>query len=746
MQNFRLLMKKNRIAGQLIGVLLALFSYSPSALAGPITITTEAPFHGSVNVFLSHPIAATGDLAGAVWQLNPADAPALAAIHLSFDPATHTLSGTPVAPGAVNFRVDVINGSSASDEAIFTVIIDRIPLDLMIVLDKSGSMGSSFDGTNGAPPAGQRRWDGLVTGVGVMVNSLNNPANLLPADRIGLRYFESAVTIPTAPYNAGLVPMTPANLTAINTDVATRGPGTNTALGDGILAGRDILLPGSAGNRKAMILFSDGVQNAGDQVKTTGTGAYIQTNSTASLSKSGSDSLTINTICLGSSGDNPTLMQNIAINNGNGEYFNSLVGDNNDFLMSTFLASIQKILSGSSPQYVDVRSSSFKPDSTGKRQTMTEKFTVNKWVSNVFVALAADNRLEPVIQSVMKDGVELIQYVQRASGPGYHTFYVNFPLTYLPNVKPEGEWKITAVAGNSTAGAATGSAGSSNYTISMTVEDHFTHLGFSLTNTDLKVGDTLHPAASILRVGLPLGTATVQALVAKPGDDINDLIARSNVQYTVTPGDSSTPNIYKLAELMKDSAFLAKVKTLDRMVTLSYEPGTKNYTGSFTELDVAGVYRILYHITNTDSTGTINRYYLQSFNVRFKDVDLPQSNVVLSIDTTTRNAIISFRPVSTTGKLIGSGWGATIALSGSTLKIQRIEDVGDGAYKLYLDGPLSGDGTLSINNQPIYTGSLSDIGKGGSGTGGEIWKSWWFWLIILIALIIFWLLTRKKNP
>jgi hypothetical protein len=733
-----------------IGILLAAFFYSSASFAAPITITTPDPLaNGTIGVSYTHTFTATGDLAGAVWQINPGDVGALTALGLSFNAATQTLSGSPTLstpPTGLSFRVDVANGSGGADEKNFIIIINRIPLDLMLVLDMSGSMGFSFDATNFSAPVGQRRWDGLVTGVSVMVSNLNNPANLLEKDRIGLRYFQTSVfTPPSAPFNAGLVPMNGANLSLLNTEVASRGPGTNTALGDGILAGKGILLPGTAGNRKAMIVFSDGVQNSGDQVRTAGDNMYKQTMSGADLSKSGTDVYPINTICLGSSGDNPTLMQGIATSNGPGEYFNSLTGDNNDFIMNSFLGSIQHILSGSSPAYVDVRSGQFKSDSASRTMSLKESFTVNKSVSSVFVALAAANRLEPFIKSVMKDGVELIQFVHSSNGSGYRSFYINFPLASLPAERPEGEWVITAVTGAGSAG--TGTAMPPSYTISMTVEDHLNHLSFSLSGNDLKVGDSLHPAVSIKRGASSLGTATVQAIVLKPGDDINDLLARSNVSFTNPPGDSSTPNIGKLAELLKDSAFLAKIKASNRLVNLTYDAGTQSYTGSFSDLGVTGVYRLIYTVTNSDTNGVMNRYYLKSFNVRFKDVDLGASNVAVMIDSLTHNAIIGFRPISSTGKYIGPGWGSSIGLAAPGLSIQRVEDLGDGTYKLHLSGPLSGNGVLTIANDTVYSGALGDITKGNSGGGtGGVFSHWWFWLLLLLVLLLIIWGLRKKNP
>ena len=737
-----------------IGIFSALFSLA--SFAGTITITPSSTIPGTVGVFYTVHFTVNStdpaDLTNPVWKINPSDVGRMHGYGLDFDVATQTLSGTPtLATSPIDsLHIDFVNlDNSANLEYSFVFTINRRAIDLVLVLDKSGSMSSSYDGTNPSAPSGHQRWDGLVTGVDVIASLLSGTVPTFPADKIGLRYFESTVPATGSVYNGGVIPMTGPFLDSLTANVGRNKPGTNTALGDGIVEGRKIQLPGTAGNRKAMIVFSDGLQNSGDLVQTSGGDAYKKTVAGHNLSKddmvSDTAVTTISTICLNISGDNPVTMEAIADSNGPGEYTNGTAFDNNTFTTTSFLGTMQSILSGSSPQYVDVRSGQFRADS-GKQASLKDTFTVNKSVSSIFVALAASNGQ---ITSVVKDGQELIQYIKKSSGPGYQAVSVNFPLTYFPALKPEGQWIITAVNGFTGSIGVAGGTVSPDYTISMTVEDRLNHVSYSL-NRGLKVGDTLHAAVSIRRSLTPLSTATVQALVVKPGDDINDLIARADVKYTVTPGDSSTPNVYKLAELLKDSAFLAKIKGLNRLVSLTYDPGTKTYTGSYPELDIAGVYRVIYTVTNSDTNGVINRYYMKSFNVRFKDVDLAASNVSVTIDSLTQNAVIIFRPVSSTGKFIGSGWGGSIGLQAQTagLKIQRVEDLGDGTYKLHLSGPLSGDGVLTISKDTVYSGNLGDITKGGGGGngGGGVFHHWWFWaLLILILLLIIWA-SRKKQP
>src|SRR5688572_19741258 len=238
--------------------------------------------------------------------------------------STVTLNGTPNSAGiTIIILVRAVQGATTCQRTYHLPMLSK-PIDLVLVLDRSGSMDWAYDGS-ASPPAGQRRWDGLVTGVGVLKAKLEGMGVLKTGDMLGMRMFATSpnVVVPDAPFNGGLVPA-PANVSSLASVLAGVSPSGGTALGDGVIAGRDLVLPGTANNNKAMILFSDGVQNSGDQVKITTPNQYTHTNGNQKLSGP-SNEIKIHTICLGSSGHNPMLMQGIASANG-GQYLNTIAG------------------------------------------------------------------------------------------------------------------------------------------------------------------------------------------------------------------------------------------------------------------------------------------------------------------------------------------------------------------------------------------------------------------------------------
>ena len=119
-------------------------------------------------------------------------------ITMTVNPGNVTFS-TPVggvnplgAGQVIHFTLMATSGAVQCDRSYNVKIV--APVDLMVVLDGSGSMGWGYDG-NFSPPAGLRRWDGLLTGVGVLKTSIGG-ITLLNNDSLGLRLFSSAVITP----------------------------------------------------------------------------------------------------------------------------------------------------------------------------------------------------------------------------------------------------------------------------------------------------------------------------------------------------------------------------------------------------------------------------------------------------------------------------------------------------------------------------------------------------------------------
>lgn len=656
--------------------------------------------------------------------------------------STITVSGVPTASAAGKTIIFVVIATKNGEQCqrTFRLPIVRKPIDLVVVLDRSGSMDWGYDGTPGVGTP-NRRWDGLMTGMGVLKTNLQGMGILKNGDMLGMRLFASGpnVVIPAAPFNAGLVPAV-ANAPSLSSVLSGVNPAGNTALGDGILAARDLLLPGTVGSNKTMIVFSDGVQNTGDQVKTSGSDQFTTTISNKKLSGP-SNEIKIHTICLGSSGHNPSLMEGIANANG-GLYKNTLAGAEADFT-TFFAANLETILRGSSPQVIDITKGAFPGSVNDSPPAAQYSFFVDKGAASVVITVMTATRNEAHFIAITRDGTDMTQFVQMDRGFGY--FSASFRLNNVPGQMLSGEWKIAIRLG-------TRPRVPTPYTIMVMADDHSVTPGYVTGNNKFEVSGTFNPKATLVSLGRSVNNATVQAIVLKPGDDLNDLLARANVTATEPPGDPGSPDVAKLAELMKDTAFLNKIKAKQQILNMSFNAGDSTYGASYNGLDVTGPYQVVYKITADHPTlGKIQRYAQESFYVRFADIDL--NNSQLSVNNSSGVSVITFKPQASNGKLIGIGWGPTILVEAGGLLPTKVLDKGDGSYEVTLNGVLTGPVKISLAGEDVYNGNADGLACYGPNAG--FWQkikcwlmslglpAWMIWVALVLLLIIVWIIVRR---
>ena len=130
------------------------------------------------------------------------------------------------------------------------------PLDVMIVFDKSGSMGSP------APPVGRTKLKEAQDAAALFTQLVREGAG----DRLGLVTFSSTATLAVAegpaattkPMLTGVPPFTTGKIGAI-------AVGGSTSIGEGV--GIGLLAMGSSTNDRAMLLLTDGMQNTAPMIE-----------------------------------------------------------------------------------------------------------------------------------------------------------------------------------------------------------------------------------------------------------------------------------------------------------------------------------------------------------------------------------------------------------------------------------------------------------------------------------------------
>lgn len=620
--------------------------------------------------------------------------------------------------------VRVTDGPDICDRT-FSFDVARKPIDLVLVLDKSGSMTTLMDG--------QPRWDRLKSGVSQFFTNYQ-PGLLASGDQVGIRMFSNTDAAPVnSPFNVNtLVAVNPS--TALANILNGDSPGGGTAMGKGLQSGYNLLFPGGPdnGHKKSIILFTDGEQNVSPHVV-----AMAGSNPTVSgVDMTHGDEVEIHTIGLGVAGAASQTLFNTANESGGVSNIVNLAAAP-DLNLNMYLDNIsQELLSGSSPQYVDVRRDKFKL--TGNSYGCSESFIASKYIDKILINLITDSKNSARINEVDNGGKKLnlndTSYVRSISGNGFQTLIIRVSQVAkkIAGFKSEGTWTVR-VTGKMTSPAP--------YILSFTVDDHNAKMNGSIdSQQEIIAGNPLPVSISLTGQGLPISGATAMAILAKPGEDLGDLLARTSadLDYSEAP-DADNPGTQKYLELLKDSLFVKKLLGSKQSVNLVYDATTETYKGQLAGLDLSGVYNVAYTVSVNDATlGEIRRYGEESIYVRFPDVDLAASDVAFTAAT----GILTFRPIASNGRYIGPGWANAIKVDSSSAQIQTIVDHGDGRYTVTIQGA-DAYGKLSLGGFAVYRGTLADIAEGPK---DQIWKKWWFWLIVIIILIILIRVLKKKNP
>ena len=637
---------------------------------------------------------------------------------------------------------DAIGGGlpATTKEVIVSV---RSNASVAFVLDRSGSMNSAP--VSGG--AGITRWEILETSTSLFLTRLNDYQ--LAGDQACLTYFASQADNPAAAFGASLTDVS-GNLANFTGDIGGQSPGGATAMGDGLIAGKNKLEAGPSDRTKVLFLFTDGEQNAGDQVDGGGT----QTNGGTPLNN-GSNSISIYTIGTGAAADLTApagLLYEIANNNG-GEAFllsetsgveAAINSQSANFFDETFV----NILSGASPQVVDRQEgmgTGIVLTHSAPNQGKTHTFSVNKGVEMVgfqVVTVGEDVRIR-----VLKDGTDVTKFGRNSTGPGYYYYNMRFPNRRVPTMTPDGDWTVTVMAQKG-----------QRYSISCMVDDHALDYTAKGHNGDIIIGQAMNPTVSLSRLDSAITDATITATVFRPGDDVGHLLATLSADMGV--GNSVDPgsvgyNKYQ-ALLQQNQDFANAVKLNANQLSLSHQGGGR-YSANFTNTDVSGAYQVLFTIEgNHPMLGNFKRTALRSVVVLPPPIDISASNAV--VKSGEKVTTINFRPaymVNGQTRYYGPAWGSYFTVSGNGVSLANMQENPDGSYSLDIAGNPSANMTLNLLGREVYKGKISGFATGGGGEGvldqlKDWWESlglpmWLFWVLLILILLLLALFARKKK-
>ncbi|MFX0196680.1 MAG: S8 family serine peptidase [Candidatus Hodarchaeota archaeon] len=609
---------------------------------------------------------------------------------------TITINGT-------NVQSDVLYDEPQPYALVITAggtIVERDPVDVMLVLDLSGSM--LFPACSGCNP----KLDVLKDAVELFVQLWTAVA--VPNDRIGVTYFRTNINEFDVGGNV-LLPVL-ANAGAIITDVQSQNTVSSnlTAMGGGLQSAINRLVDEIQPSN--IVLFTNGMQNVNPMVlgdATTG----LKIDNEPGRPNSGINpevppteldmnlGIKINTIGVGATDPFRERLDNIASETGG---LSKLTTAPDNDLRRFFVEELIDVLRESSPQLLVYRYGSL------ETKVATETFTTNNSARKITLKLSW-KRGNKLSFRVEKDGFDLTRYGQVINGPFYSIFTMDIPAEIEGNsISAGGEWQMR-ISGTKDAA----------YEATAIVEESLLEYDFSIGRKDYVVGDPLELSVKLSFGGQSVTDAwRVTATVLKPQQGLGTLLS-INPSPAEPPGfepeSTATAGQRKLQLLLRDESFYRDLQPIKKSLILQNN-GDGSYSTVFTDTDKTGTYSVIFQVEGERSDiGKYVRSEILSTMVRFEKAEYAASDLRVKLIEKTadgRRIVLSIRPKDRFGNYLGPDYGDRIKveLSAGSVGVEK-QDLADGSYTIPLFVPPSTNPvlTVSVMDQPVYEGPLSKI-------------------------------------
>lgn len=611
--------------------------------------------------------------------------------------------------------------------------------EVVLVLDDTGSMTQpTGDGT------GNSKIQSLRNAVGMFTTILTDFREDT-GDRIGVLGFKvpssADWTGPCLPgWTQALVAMGEADTSlplivpAVNLMPAD---GYATPLRAGIQSGSDVLNAAAAGRRRVMVLMSDGKQNTN--------GCYIGApHAPETVAAFKADQITDRDIHL------------IAVGFGSG-------GQIDDALLSDLAtdgfydsaASTIDLNKWFAQALSDVLSQSIVVDPQGVLPAGGEATHALPLIggnrSVTFIASWARAGAEIELDLVMPDGTPVSAAhaaqpdngVAYLGGPTFRALVLRYPLGGdLAGKAVAGEWQARLSRHASPA-----ARDEEEPYLLMAMADSSLRMGTEFAVGRFETGGMLPVRATIRGVARAKVEADIFEPVAGVGATLASLGATDAQVLKLTsdlPQDVDLPA--RRVHLLKKKGVEWPIERRIQSITLLDQgkdgdcmAGDGVYTGSFGPLKVDGVYSVRFRASGVTLAG---EKYLREF----------RRGVYTGVGVSPRGTRLTLSPVGRTGRafdlvvqprddnglLLGPGFVSALQLSAPNLDLGKVEDLGDGSYRVGLRLP-AGDGAqtleLSLAGKPLRTFSVQPAPG----------QSTWPWILVVILAVLLVLLWMRRG-
>lgn len=634
----------------------------------------------------------------------------------------------------------------------------RNPVDIILVLDVSGSMNSIAAG--GTVP----KIDLLKDAVELFIRTWE-PFSI-PEDRMGIVYFSSSIaTFPSTP--TILLPFQ-ANANTFITNVRSQSAGGCTALGAGILTadgGFDALLD----RQRHIIVFTNGMQNRSPMVTAVGAAHQILADPGASCGDSGvADNAGVNladytakkihTIGTGASGAVwTTLITDIANQTGGLSHFTVTPDENlEDFFLDDLVAALRD----DPVEKVTTLADTLTNADSGKFETFEINESVRK--ATFVVSWQGDRRPSAVNYSLIApDGTTVPSgLIDLSSGPFYRIASLDFPLSWHGStIGHAGTWQLVfqpKLATNQV-----------DYRVHLIVDDAEVRYHFDVPTAGTGVGEPIPLSLWVQQGNRTLtGLQNVHATITRPPTGFGSFMVKHPVSMDILnqPIDLSGDQFANLAGkkgfiLLQDDALRKSLTPIRETIQL-FDDGLSEhgdakaddglYSALYTKTQRPGFYDVDLSFRYGDGAGAVLRTYSKTISVGIEQFDLTKSTIDIRRVRDPEGGTaykVTVMLIDKYDNYLGPGYNhvVIVALPGDKWGGRRVR------LKDNLDGSYSG--IMRLTEEEVKTGARLVIDVGGKRITTieqpspdkvldkvpgilDCIPCTWLWVIIIVAFIL----------
>jgi len=637
------------------------------------------------------------------------------------------------------FHINVKSNVQSCDEATFTFKVsskgDAVftggPIDLVLVVDVSGSMGEKAEcackGQPGCPePPNRSKLNYLKQEITNLYSLMQGLAR--PEDKVGLVSFHS-----TSKIEKTLVPFSDNTILPIISAWDDNGY-TTTAIGQGLKSAVSLLT--NTAHKRYIILMTNGMQNETPYLEwTDGSKSTVKVSSTVFNSSLGISVIPI--AIFTPSGEYRNLLN--ALGKGTGVSVVKDVCESNESLVQAYTEAAKSL---GSPKLVTFKRDVF-AGSVG-----SGTFTVNENLDRMLVNIInvgsqnfSSVKIEKKISNTWTDITALGTISPSlAQSSIRRLFTISFPAVLNGSpLNSSGEYRYTV---NS-------SIPGIPYELTVIIDDHGVKHTVFTGNEYNQAGEPINLGASVFFNGSPVTDATVVVSLNRPIASFSSTFSRSEIngmQVTKVPltdrrtttgkagkagfgvpyikhfeiknaaidalgvdGDRMNNADRKYFVLRHEKDFGTVFGTTGNTIPLIHQ-GNGIYKAPFTSTNNVGLYTMHYLITgNVNSVGTITRMDAKDVYVNFGKPVLSASNLYVMWE---QPILISVTPKDGSGNLLGPGQGDQLSIYISKGSASAANDYLNGQYVFRLNGLTDNDDPdviIRVNKDVLFNGKLSGL-------------------------------------